>query len=101
MASPSGAKQEASFWASLKVAVFANFYFAIEASNLVVELGNGEVIDSSSLRAMFENDILKTPETLEGLSDVVLGALESSKTIHSDSGPAKIQKPLCQRLSEK
>jgi hypothetical protein len=92
VAAPSGGYMTEEFWDSLKVAVYANFYYAIEAFNLVVELGNGEVLDSDSIRALFKQDILSKPMSKEGLSEEVLAALESSTTIHMDSGPGKNQK---------
>jgi hypothetical protein len=82
---PHGADKKEEFWQSMRVAVLANFYFAIHSGNLSVELGEGEVISQDTLRQTFKQVVLDSKLDTDSYSDAVIEALESSKTIYSDS----------------
>ena len=82
---PHGANKEDEFWKSMKVAVLANFYFAIYSGNLSIELANGELINRETLRETFRREVLDSEISNDLYSEAVIEALESSKTIYSDS----------------
>lgn len=82
---PHGADKEDEFWQSMRVAVLANFYFAIHSGNLSVEIGDGEVINQETLRKTFREVVLDSKLEEDSYSDAVMEALESSKTIYCDS----------------
>jgi len=87
---PHGATKRDEFWQSMRVAVLANFYFAIHSGNLAVELSDGEVINQETLRTIFKQAILESALEPDSYSDAVLEALESSKTIYSDSDDPEV-----------
>jgi len=82
---PHGADDEATFWHGMYVAVLANFYYAIYSGSLSVELGDSEVIDSSSIKTVFKREILEKENLVANYSDSVRESLESSRTIFADS----------------
>jgi hypothetical protein len=80
-------KEEKEVWREMKLAVIANFYYAILSGALVVRLGDGTQIDSinvsselKSLLLLIESGAIKKID-----SDGILGGLESSKTILTPS----------------
>jgi hypothetical protein len=79
--------EPARFWAQVKLAVVANFYYAVLRDNLVVYLGN-EVIDRACVAQAFDDtDIL-----IEDLdpTDKVLERFESARTVRHAAKPEQM-----------
>jgi hypothetical protein len=78
---PGGIEDTNKFWFSIKVAVLANFYFAISESNLVVEFGDGTILKSDELESVYTALVLDKPDEIKKFSEKVQDALESSTTV--------------------
>lgn len=78
---PYGVDEAELLWAQVKLAVVANFYYAVLRGKLVVHLGHDEAIDASTIAQAFD-DVVET-HLLEELNptDRVRDRLESARTI--------------------
>ncbi|MBC6493552.1 hypothetical protein BEP68_01745 [Microbacterium sp. 4-7] len=82
---PYGVEEEELLWAEVKLAVIANFYYAVLTNKLVVHLGQHEQIDADSIAQAFD-DVVDTDliNTLRP-TDKVVERLESARTVrHHD-----------------
>ena len=78
---PAESKNDGDFWLSIKIAVLANFYFAISESNLEVSFGDNQNLTKESLSTVFNALVVEQPEKMREFSEEVQDALESSRTI--------------------
>jgi hypothetical protein len=83
---PGGAENTNNFWLGIKIAVLANFYFAISQNHLFVEFGDGQVLDQDSLDSVFSALVIERVDEIRQFSEKVQDALESSKTIQFAQG---------------
>lgn len=86
VAAPREAEDTDAFWFKMKVAILANFYYAISAGNLEVTFGDSDVFDNKTLSSSFDRLINAQKDNLRGFSDKIQDALESSTTIQAGLG---------------
>jgi hypothetical protein len=72
-------------WLGIKIAVIANFYYAILKNNLKITLGDGSVFSSESVQALYESLGLYSNLSSLDVSEDIKEAIESVQTIHEAS----------------
>lgn len=84
---PYEVSDERQFWAQIRLAVIANFYYAILAGHLVVLLGDDIRIDAETAEDVFE----EVQADLKSLNpnDNVLERLKSALTVHLEKNPGE------------
>lgn len=88
---PYGVDEEELLWAEVKLAVVANFYYAVLTDKLVVHLGQHERIDADSIAQAFD-DVVGTDliNTLKP-TDKVIERLESARTVRKPDLSGELQ----------
>lgn len=78
---PYGVEEEELLWAEVKLAVVANFYFAVLTNKLVVHLGEHERIDADSVAQAFDDVVETDLINILKPTDKVVERLESARTV--------------------
>lgn len=80
---PFGSESSDDLWMQIRLAVVANFYYAAHQGNLVVVLGDDDVIDRSTIADVFDDvisaGVMERPQNRS--TDKVIERMESAKTV--------------------
>lgn len=85
---PFGSESTVDLWMQIKLAVVANFYFAVHQHNLVVILGDDDRIDATSISDVFDEVIASGTlnQDLGRSTDKVRERMESARTVRYADG---------------